>query len=62
MKDLTKVKEYVRKRINGNVMRKDVLIEKVYNKFGFDAKRNVFDVKKFVFGVNSVYLMQNNCI
>ena len=33
MKDLTKVKEYVRKRINGNVIRKDVLIEKVYNKF-----------------------------
>tara|TARA_B100000700_G_scaffold278470_1_gene326613 strand:- start:440 stop:625 length:186 start_codon:yes stop_codon:yes gene_type:complete len=37
MEDLTKVKEYVRKRINGNIIRKDLLIEKVYNKFGFDA-------------------------
>ena len=37
MKDYTKVKEYIRKRINGNIIRKDLLIEKVYNKFGFDA-------------------------
>jgi len=37
MKDYTEVKEYIRKRINGNVIRKDLLVEKVYNKFGYNA-------------------------
>ena len=37
MKDYTKVKEYIRKRINGNIIRKDLLVEKVYNKFGYNA-------------------------
>ena len=37
MKDYTKVKEYIRKRINGNIIRKDLLIEKVENRFGEDA-------------------------
>ena len=34
MKDYTKVKEYIRKRINGNIIRKDKLIEKVESRFG----------------------------
>ena len=37
MKDYAKVKEYIRKRINGNIIRKDLLVEKVYNKFGHNA-------------------------
>ena len=37
MKDYAKVKEYIRKRINGNIIRKDLLIEKVENRFGEDA-------------------------
>ena len=37
MKDYTKVKEYIRKRINGNIIRKDILIEKVESRFGEDA-------------------------
>ena len=37
MKDYVEVKEYIRKRINGNIIRKDLLVEKVYNKFGYTA-------------------------
>ena len=37
MKDYAKVKEYIRKRINGNIIRKDILIEKVESRFGEDA-------------------------
>ena len=29
MKDYVEVKEYIRKRFNGNIIRKDLLIEKV---------------------------------
>ena len=37
MKDYAKVKEYIRKRINGNIIRKDILIEKVESRFGKNA-------------------------
>ena len=45
MKDYTKVKEYIRKRINGNIIRKDVLIEKVESRFG---KHAVHYAKKYL--------------
>ncbi len=35
--EYTKVKEYVRKRINGNIIRKDILLKKVKSQFGEDA-------------------------
>ena len=37
MKDYRTVKEYIRKRINGNIIRKDKLIEKVESRFGKNA-------------------------
>ena len=37
MKDYVEVKEYIRKRINGNIIRKDLLIEKVESRFGKNA-------------------------
>ncbi len=37
MKDYAKVKEHLLKRINGNIIRKDILIEKVESRFGKDA-------------------------
>jgi len=37
MRDYVEVKEYIRKRINGNIIRKDILIEKVESRFGEDA-------------------------
>ena len=37
MKDYAKVKEYIRKRINGNIIRKDLLLEKVESRFGKNA-------------------------
>ena len=37
MRDYVEVKEYIRKRINGNIIRKDLLIEKVESRFGEDA-------------------------
>ena len=37
MKDYVEVKEYIRKRINGNIIRKDLLIEKGENRCGEEA-------------------------
>ena len=45
MKDYVEVKEYIRKRINGNIIRKDVLIEKVESRFG---KHAVHYAKKYL--------------